>query len=72
MTEPRSPRTQPLTMNAQQLEALLPHRYPFALVDRILDYEPGQWAIGRKCVTRNANASPGTSSFSAGISLDSR
>ena len=53
MTEPRSPRTQPLTMNAQQLEALLPHRYPFALVDRILDYEPGQWAIGRKCVTRN-------------------
>ncbi len=33
MTEPRSPRTQPLTMNAQQLEALLPHRYPFALVD---------------------------------------
>lgn len=65
MTEPRSPRTQPLTMNAQQLEALLPHRYPFALVDRILDYEPGQWAIA-------ANASPGTSSFSAGISLDSR
>lgn len=53
MTEPRSPRIQPLTMNAQQLEALLPHRYPFALVDRILDYEPGQWAIGRKCVTRN-------------------
>ena len=32
---------------------LLPHRYPFALVDRILDYEPGQWAIGRKCVSRN-------------------
>ena len=30
-----------------------PHRYPFALVDRILDYEPGQWAIGRKCVSRN-------------------
>ena len=26
---------------------------PFALVDRILDYEPGQWAIGRKCVSRN-------------------
>ena len=22
-------------------------------MDRILDYEPGQWAIGRKCVTRN-------------------
>ena len=31
----------------------LPHRYPFALVDRILDMEPGQWAMGRKCVSGN-------------------
>ena len=53
MTEPRLPRPQPRTMDARQLEELLPHRYPFALVDRILDYEPGHWAIGRKCVTRN-------------------
>ena len=37
----------------EQIAAILPHRYPFALVDRILDYEPGQWAIGRKCVSRN-------------------
>ena len=37
----------------QRAVEILPHRYPFALVDRILDYEPGQWAIGRKCVTRN-------------------
>ena len=36
-----------------QIAEILPHRYPFALVDRVLDYEPGQWAIGRKCVTRN-------------------
>lgn len=50
---PPSPRAQPRTLDAAQIAELLPHRYPFALVDRILDYEPGQWAIGRKCVTIN-------------------
>ena len=41
------------TLSSVQIAEILPHRYPFALVDRVLDYEPGQWAIGRKCVTRN-------------------
>lgn len=31
----------------------MPHRYPFALVDKILDYTPGQWARGIKCVSRD-------------------
>ena len=31
----------------------LPHRYPFVLVDRILEYEPQQRAVGLKCVTAN-------------------
>lgn len=56
---PPSPRAQPRTLDAAQIAALLPHRYPFALVDRILDYEPGQWAIGRKCVTINEPFFPG-------------
>ncbi|MCR5272274.1 MAG: 3-hydroxyacyl-ACP dehydratase FabZ [Lachnospiraceae bacterium] len=38
-------------LNAEEIAAILPHRYPFALVDRILDYEPGVWAVGRKCVS---------------------
>ncbi len=42
-------------LQANEIAAILPHRYPFALVDRILDHEPGQWAIGRKCVTMNEN-----------------
>lgn len=42
-------------LKANEIAAILPHRYPFALVDRILDHEPGQWAIGRKCVTMNEN-----------------
>lgn len=43
----------PQVLSAAQIAELLPHRYPFALVDRITDYEPGQWAVGRKCVSIN-------------------
>lgn len=50
---PAEPRPEARTLTAAQIAQILPHRYPFALVDRILDYEPGQWAIGRKCVTMN-------------------
>ena len=35
------------------IAGILPHRYPFALVDKIVDGEPGQWAKGVKCVTVN-------------------
>ena len=53
MAEPRTVRENANSLTSEEIGAILPHRYPFALVDRILDYEPGQWAIGRKCVTRN-------------------
>jgi 3-hydroxyacyl-[acyl-carrier-protein] dehydratase len=42
-----------MELNSNQIAELLPHRYPFALVDRITDYEPGQWAKGIKCVSVN-------------------
>ncbi|WP_269623519.1 3-hydroxyacyl-ACP dehydratase FabZ [Prochlorococcus marinus] len=32
---------------------LLPHRYPFALVDRVVQYEPGKSATGIKNITIN-------------------
>ena len=38
-------------LSAEEIAQILPHRYPIALVDRILDYEPGVWAVGRKCVS---------------------
>lgn len=50
---PAAPRENPNALTAAQIAEILPHRYPFALVDRILDCEPGAWAIGRKCVTMN-------------------
>ncbi len=39
------------SLTAEEIAEVLPHRYPFALVDRILDHEPGVWAVGRKCVS---------------------
>ena len=38
-------------LNIKQIEEILPHRHPFLLVDYIEDYEPGEFAVGYKCVT---------------------
>lgn len=42
-----------MELNSQQIQKIIPHRYPFLLVDRILDFEPGKWAEGIKCVSAN-------------------
>ena len=42
-----------MELNSNQIAELLPHRYPFALVDRITDFESGKWAKGIKCVSVN-------------------
>ena len=39
--------------NSDEIAKILPHRYPFALVDRIVDGEEGKWAKGIKSVTVN-------------------
>lgn len=44
---------QQTTFNVIEIQDLLPHRYPFALVDRILDYIPAKKAVGLKNVTIN-------------------
>jgi 3-hydroxyacyl-[acyl-carrier-protein] dehydratase len=38
-------------LTTQEIMAIIPHRYPFLLVDRILELEPGQRAVGEKLVT---------------------
>jgi 3-hydroxyacyl-[acyl-carrier-protein] dehydratase len=50
--------TDPTTAPAAPLEAadimrVLPHRYPFLLVDRVVELEPGKRAVGIKQVTAN-------------------
>ena len=39
--------------NSNQIAEIMPHRYPFALVDKIVDGEEGKWAKGTKSVTVN-------------------
>jgi beta-hydroxyacyl-ACP dehydratase FabZ len=40
-------------LDITQIQAILPHRYPFLLVDRIIAYEPGKRVTGIKNVTLN-------------------
>lgn len=40
-------------MDAARIMELLPHRYPFLLVDRVLDFEAGKSIVGTKNVTIN-------------------
>ena len=42
-----------MELNSNQIQEILPHRYPFLLVDRIIECEPGVSAKGIKCVTAN-------------------
>ena len=48
-----------MELNIDQIEAILPHRYPFLLVDRITECTPGEGAKGLKCVTANEPFFPG-------------
>lgn len=47
------------TFTVEEIRQLLPHRYPFALVDRIINYVPGKKAVGLKNVTINEPFFPG-------------
>lgn len=40
-------------MDSREIQAVLPHRYPFLLVDRIIEIEEGRRAVGIKAVTVN-------------------
>lgn len=42
-----------MELNSNQIQEILPHRYPFLLVDKITECEPGQRAVGVKCVSAN-------------------
>ncbi|MEH1871251.1 3-hydroxyacyl-ACP dehydratase FabZ [Nostoc sp.] len=47
------------TFTSEEIQKLLPHRYPFLLVDKIIDYVPGKKAVGVKNVTINEPHFPG-------------
>ncbi|MEA5507128.1 3-hydroxyacyl-ACP dehydratase FabZ [Halotia wernerae UHCC 0503] len=41
------------TFSSEEIQKLIPHRYPFLLVDKIIDYIPQKSAVGVKNVTVN-------------------
>ena len=42
-----------MELNSNQIQEILPHRYPFLLVDRVRECEPGVKAKGIKSVSAN-------------------
>lgn len=42
-----------MELNSNQIQEILPHRYPFLMLDKIVDFEEGKWARGIKCVSAN-------------------
>jgi 3-hydroxyacyl-[acyl-carrier-protein] dehydratase len=43
----------PTTLDIERILSILPHRWPFVLVDRVTDVVPGERIRGHKCVTFN-------------------
>ncbi|WP_375751084.1 3-hydroxyacyl-ACP dehydratase FabZ [Vibrio sp. HN007] len=45
--------TENKTMDITKIKELLPHRYPFLLIDRVTDYEEGKYLIALKNISVN-------------------
>lgn len=43
----------PMLLNSNQIQEIIPHRYPFLLVDAVTELEPGKRIVGLKNVTVN-------------------
>jgi len=43
----------PSTLSVEQIQKIIPHRYPFIFVDRIEEFQPGIRAVGFKQVSMN-------------------
>ncbi len=41
------------TIDIHEIQRLLPHRYPFLLIDRVIDFTPGESLVGIKNITFN-------------------
>ena len=42
-----------MQMNIAEIQKILPHRYPFLLIDRVTECEPGKHAEALKCISAN-------------------
>jgi 3-hydroxyacyl-[acyl-carrier-protein] dehydratase len=42
-----------MNLNIEQIKEIIPHRYPFLLIDSIEELEPGKRAVAKKNITAN-------------------
>ncbi|NQY81882.1 MAG: 3-hydroxyacyl-ACP dehydratase FabZ [Alphaproteobacteria bacterium] len=42
-----------MELNIQEIQKIIPHRYPFLLIDRILEVVPNDYVVAQKCLTMN-------------------
>ena len=42
-----------MQLDINQIKEILPHRYPFLLIDKVVDMEKGKWCQAKKCVSAN-------------------
>ena len=45
--------SEPAALDVEAIKGILPHRFPFLLVDRILELVPGERVVGLKSVSAN-------------------
>src|SRR6266542_4437386 len=45
-----------IILDAEQIQAIIPHRAPFLLIDRIVELEPGRRCVGEKDVSLSGDA----------------
>lgn len=48
-----------MIMNIEEIRRYMPHAYPMLLLDRVLDYETGEYLVALKNVTANEPQFPG-------------
>lgn len=54
-----SPSSAGNVISIERIMEMIPHRYPFLMIDRIIDFAPGEFAIGLKNVSVNEPFFPG-------------
>jgi 3-hydroxyacyl-[acyl-carrier-protein] dehydratase len=54
MTENKAPKYEPLrVIPCEEILKVIPHRYPFLMVDRVEVVQEGKYCVGIKCVSAN-------------------
>ncbi len=58
-------------MESRDIQKLLPHRYPFLLIDRVIEIDPGKMGVGLKNLTGNEWFFQGHSLYPPNLLLES-